>query len=201
LITSTTPSEGKSFVASNLALTFAAHGERTIIVDCDLRKPNVHRSFGVSNNKGVIDYCSGGAALENIVIKNHRANLDILTTGGRASTPTHVLNHEKFGALIVELRKRYDRIIVDTPPLAPVSDAMIVLPHVDGVLYTLLFNHVRKKGATFCVNRLLDSKVHCYGAVLNGLNLALSEYYYAEYYDKSYRDYHLAPTELSVTKV
>ena len=201
LITSTTPSEGKSFVASNLALTFAAHGERTIIVDCDLRKPNVHRSFGVPNNKGVIDYCSAGALLENIVVKNHRTNLDILTTGGRASTPTHVLNHEKFGALMVELRKRYDRIIVDTPPLAPVSDAMIVLPHVDGVLYTLLFNHVRKKGATFCVNRLLDSKVHCYGAVLNGLNLALSEYYYAEYYDKSYRDYHLAPTELSVTKV
>jgi len=200
LITSTTPSEGKSFVASNLALTFAAHGERTVIVDCDLRKPNVHRSFGVPNSKGVIDYCSAGALLENIVIKNHRTNLDILPTGGRASTPTHVLNHEKFGALMVELRKRYDRIIVDTPPLAPVSDAMIVLPHVDGVLFTLLFNHVRKKGATFCVNRLLDSKVHCYGAVLNGLNLALSEYYYAEYYDKSYRDYHLAPTELSATK-
>jgi len=200
LITSTTPSEGKSFVASNLALTFAAHGERTVIVDCDLRKPNVHRSFGVPNTKGVIDYCSAGASLDNVLVKRHRQNLDILTTGGRATTPTHVLNHERFGALMVELRKRYDRIIVDTPPLAPVSDAMIVLPHIDGVLYTLLFNHVRKKGATFCVNRLLDSKVTCYGAVLNGLNLALSEYYYAEYYDKSYRDYHLAPTELSASK-
>ena len=200
LVTSTTPGEGKSFVASNLALTFAAHGERTLIVDCDLRKPNVYRSFGVSNNKGVIDYCSAGAPLESLIIKNHRPNLDILTTGGRATTPTHVLNHEKFGAMMVELRKRYDRIVVDTPPLAPVSDAMIVLPHVDGVLFTLLFNHVRKKGALFCVNRLLDSKVTCYGAVLNGLNLALSEYYYAEYYDKSYRDYHLTPTELTAHK-
>jgi capsular exopolysaccharide synthesis family protein len=200
LVTSTTPSEGKSFVASNLALTFAAHGERTLIVDCDLRKPNVYRSFGVSNNKGVIDYCSAEAPLENLIIKNHRPNLDILTTGGRATTPTHVLNHERFGAMMMDLRKRYDRIVVDTPPLAPVSDAMIVLPHVDGVLFTLLFNHVRKKGAVFCVNRLLDSKVTCYGAVLNGLNLALSEYYYAEYYDKSYRDYHLAPTALSANK-
>jgi len=200
LVTSTTPSEGKSFVASNLALTFAAHGERTLIVDCDLRKPNVYRSFGVSNNKGVIDFCSAGEALENLIIKNHRPNFDILTTGGRATTPTHVLNHERFGAMMAELRKRYDRIVVDTPPLAPVSDAMIVLPHVDGVLFTLLFNHVRKKGAMFCVNRLLDSKVTCFGAVLNGLNLALSEYYYAEYYDKSYRDYHLTPTALSGQK-
>ena len=200
LITSTTPSEGKSFVASNLALTFAAHGERTLIIDCDLRKPNVYRSFGVSNNKGVIDYCSDGAPLDELIIKNHRQNFDILTTGGRATTPTHVLNHKRFGDMMVELRKRYDRIIVDTPPLAPVSDAMIVLPHVDGVLYTLLFNHVRKKGAMFCVNRLLDSKVTCYGAVLNGLNLGLSEYYYAEYYDKSYRDYLLPPNELTANK-
>jgi capsular exopolysaccharide synthesis family protein len=200
LVTSTTPGEGKSFVASNLALTFAAHGERTVIIDCDLRKPNVHRSFGVANNKGVIDYCSAGASLDGLIIKGHSENLDILTAGGRATTPTHVLNDQRFGAMMVELRKRYDRIIVDTPPLAPVSDAMIVLPHVDGVLYTLLFNHVRKKGATFCVNRLLDSKVTCYGAVLNGLNLNLSEYYYAEYYDKSYRDYHLAPVEVSAHK-
>ena len=200
LVTSTTPSEGKSFVASNLALTFAAHGERTLIVDCDLRKPNVHRAFGLANNKGVIDYCSAKEALENVIVKNFRPNLDVLTTGGRATTPTHILNDNSFAAMMVELRKRYDRILVDTPPLAPVSDAMIILPHVDGVLFTLLFNHVRKKGALFCVNRLLDSKVTCYGAVLNGLNLALSEYYYAEYYDKSYRDYHLNSSALSGTK-
>ena len=101
---------------------------------------------------------------------------------------------------MAELRKRYDRIFIDTPPLAPVSDAMIILPHVDGVLFTLLFNHVRKKGAMFCVNRLLDSKVQCYGAVLNGLDLALSDYYYAEYYDKSYKDYHLAPTTIAAAQ-
>jgi len=200
LVTSTTPGEGKSFVISNLALTFAAHGERTILVDCDLRKPSVHKAFGVPNNKGVIDFCSSGSALDSLIIKNHRPHFDILPAGGRATTPTHLLNDENFGAMITELRKRYDRVFIDTPPLAPVSDAMIVLPHVDGVLFTVLFNHVRMKGARYCANRLLDSKVPCLGAVLNGLNLALSDYYYAEYYDKSYKDYHIAPSEFSGQK-
>jgi Mrp family chromosome partitioning ATPase len=70
-----------------------------------------------------------------------------------------------------------------------VSDAMIVLQHVDGAIFTIRFNHVRTRGAKFCARRILESKVPCFGAVLNGLDLALSDYYYAEYYDKSYRSY------------
>jgi capsular exopolysaccharide synthesis family protein len=186
LVTSTRPGEGKSFVVSNLALTFAKHGERTIAIDCDLRKPNVHNVFGVSNSKGVIDYCTSGAALDSLIIKNQAANLDILPAGGRATNPTHILNHPGFARLIVELRERYDRIFIDTPPLAPVSDAVIILPHADGSIFTLRFNYVRSKAAKFCVRRLLESDVPCFGAVLNGLNLALSDYYYTEYYDKSY---------------
>lgn len=200
LVTSTTPSEGKSFVASNLALTFALHGERVVIVDCDLRKPNVHRGFGVANNKGVIDYCTANADLDSLIVRNPRNNLDILPAGGHAATPTRILNSRKFATLLTDLRKRYDRVILDTPPVAPVSDATIILPHVDGVIYTLLFNHVRLKGARYCVNRLLESKVPCVGAVLNGLNLGLSDYYYAEYYDKSYRDYHIQGGEISTQK-
>ncbi len=91
--------------------------------------------------------------------------------------------------MIAELRNHYDRILIDTPPLAPVSDAMIILPHVDGALFTIRFNHVRTRGAKFCARRILDTNVPCFGAILNGLDLALSEYYYAEYYDKSYQDY------------
>ncbi len=189
LVTSTTPSEGKSFVTSNLALTFAAHGERTIIVDCDLRKPNVHRSFGVENHKGVIDYCVSGASLDSVVIKNFQPNFDILPSGGRAKNPTQILNSADFEHLFDELRRRYDRILVDTPPLAAVSDAMVILPLADGSVFTIMFNHVRRKAAQFCARRLLETNVPCFGAVLNALNLSVSGYYYAQYYDKSYKDY------------
>lgn len=195
LITSTTPSEGKSFVSSNLALTFAAHGEKTIIVDCDLRKPNVHRSFGVENLKGVIDYCTADTDLDPLIIKNHQANFDILPSGGRAKNPTQILNSRNFVRLIDELRKRYDRVLIDTPPLAAVSDAMAVLPLTDGSIFTIMFNHVRRKAAQFCAKRLLETNIPCFGAVLNALNLSASGYYYEQYYDKSYKDYFVVAEE------
>ncbi len=189
LVTSTRPGEGKSFVASNLALTFAKHGERVVIVDCDLRKPNIHNVLGVPNTKGVIDVCGLNASIESVVVSEHMPNLDIMTAGGRAMNPTNILNDKSFPALIAELRNRYDRVIIDTPPLAPVSDAMIILQHVDGVIFTLKFNFVRTRGAQFCARRLLETNVPCFGAILNGLDLSLSDYYYAEYYDKSYKSY------------
>jgi capsular exopolysaccharide synthesis family protein len=200
IVTSTTPSEGKSFITSNLALTFAAHGERTIIVDCDLRKPNVHRSFGVENIKGVIDYCVTGTPLDALLIRDHQPNFDILPAGGRAKNPTQILNGKNFELLIAELRTRYDRILIDTPPLAAVSDAMLVLPLADGSIFTIMFNHVRRKAAQFCAHRLMDSNVPCFGAVLNALNLSVSGYYYAQYYDKSYKDYFVVADDGSVSE-
>lgn len=191
LITSTIPGEGKSFLTTNLALTFAAHGERTIIVDCDLRKPNIHKSFRVENLKGLIDICTGAAKLDEVLIKNLQPNLDILPAGGRAKNPTQILNSKNFEILLSDLRKRYDRVFIDTPPLAAVSDALIILPLVDGSIFSIFFNKVRRKAAQFCAKRLLDANVPSFGAVLNGLNLAVSGYYYAQYYDKSYKDYYV----------
>jgi capsular exopolysaccharide synthesis family protein len=186
LVTSTRPGEGKSFVASNLALTFAKHGERTIAVDCDLRKPRLHSTFDLSNAKGLIGVCEAGADLDSVIVRNSIANLDVLPSGGRAPNPTHILNSAEFGRLIAELRRRYDRVIIDTPPLAPVSDAMVVLPHVDGSVFTLRFGFVRAKAVKICARRLTGTEVPCFGAVLNGMELALSDYYYSEYCDKSY---------------
>ncbi|AKC81749.1 sugar tyrosine-protein kinase [Verrucomicrobia bacterium IMCC26134] len=191
LITSTIPGEGKSFTATNLALTYAAHGDKVCIVDCDLRKPNIHKSFRRENLKGVIDVCSGASTLDEALLKEVHPNLDILPTGGRAKNPTHILSNKAFELMISELRKRYDRIILDTPPLAAVSDALVVLSLVDGAIFTIFFNKVRRKAAQASARRLLESNVTCFGAVLNGLNLAVSGYYYAQYYDKSYKDYYV----------
>ncbi len=191
LVTSTIPGEGKSFTTTNLALTFAAHGEKVVVVDCDLRKPNIHKSFRLENLKGVIDICAGTQTIDQVVFKNVHPNLDVIAAGGRAKNPTQILNSKNFELMLSELRKRYDRIFVDTPPLAAVSDALIVLPLLDGSLFTIFFNRVRRKAAQFSARKLLEVNVPCFGAVLNGLNLAVSGYYYAQYYDKSYKDYYV----------
>jgi len=191
LITSTIPGEGKSFITTNLALTFASHGEKVVIVDCDLRKPNIHKSFKVENLKGVIDVCAGKAAIDDVVVRNVQPNLDILPAGGRARNPTQILNSKGFETMISELKKKYDRVFIDTPPLAAVSDALIILPLVDGSIFTIFFNKVRRKAAQFSAKKLLEANVPNFGAVLNGLNLAVSGYYYAQYYDKSYKDYYV----------
>jgi capsular exopolysaccharide synthesis family protein len=199
LVTSTIPGEGKSFTTSNLALTFAAHGERVLIIDCDLRKPNVHKSFRLENRKGVIDICAGTATIDDVVIRGVHPNLDVITTGGRAKSPTQILNGKNFESLIADLRKRYDRVFFDTPPLAAVSDALIILPLVDGSVFTIFFNKVRRKAAQFSAKKLLETNVPVFGAVLNGLNLSVSGYYYAQYYDKSYKDYYVVMSKDDTT--
>ena len=191
MITSTIMGEGKSFTTTNLALTFAFHGEKVVIVDCDLRKPNIHKSFRLENLKGVIDVCSKKATIDEVVIRDVQPNLDVIPAGGRAKNPTQILNGKGFETMISDLRKTYDRIFIDTPPLAPVSDALIILPLVDGSIFTIFFNKVRRKAAQFSAKKLLEANVPNFGAVLNGLNLAVSGYYYAQYYDKSYKDYYV----------
>jgi capsular exopolysaccharide synthesis family protein len=192
LVTSTIPGEGKSFTTTNLALTFAAHGERVVVVDCDLRKPNIHKSFRAENLKGVIDICLGSATIDDVVMKGLYPNLDVLAAGGRAKNPTHILNSKNFEQMISDLKKRYDRVFIDTPPLAAVSDALIILPLMDGSIFTIFFNKVRRKAAQFSAKQILDANVPNFGAVLNGLDLATSGYYYAQYSDKSYKDYYVA---------
>ncbi len=192
VITSTVPGEGKSFIARNLALTFASHGERVLLLDCDLRRPVVHRAFHVENLKGVIDVCTTDIALDDVIIKGIQPNLDVLPSGGRSKNPAQNLTSKNFEVLLIELRKRYDRIFIDTPPVALVSDAFVILPLVDGSIYSIYFNKVRRKAAQFCVQRLMEISVPHFGAVLNGLDQNIGGYYYHHYYDKSYKQYYVS---------
>lgn len=191
LVTSTIPGEGKSFTVTNLALTFAAHGEKVVLVDCDLRKPNIHKGLRLENTHGVIDVCTGEKTLDEVIMRDVQHNFDVVAAGGRAKNPTHLLNSKNFETMLSDLRKKYDRVLIDTPPLAAVSDAMIILPLVDGSIFSIYFNKVRRKAAQFAAKRLQESNVPNLGAILNGLNLAVSGYYYAQYYDKSYKDYYV----------
>ncbi len=195
LTTSTIAGEGKTFISTHLAAAFASHGERVLVVDCDLRRPAVNRVFHLENLKGVIDICTTGAKIDDVVVKNVRPNLDVLPTGGRSKNPTQTLNSKEFAMMISELRKRYDRIFIDTPPVAIVSDALIVMPLVDGWLYSIYFNKVRRKAAEFCAKRMLAINVPSFGAVLNGLTGGVGGYYYSHYYSKSYKDYYVTRAE------
>jgi capsular exopolysaccharide synthesis family protein len=189
-VTSTLPGEGKSFIATNLALTFAAQGQRTAIVDCDLRKPNVQRSFRLRMAKGVIDYCVNGAPFEDIVVKDVYPNLDVITSGGRATNPIHLINSKEFESLVTELSKRYDRVVFDTPPLAAVADALNILPLMDGAIYAIQFNRVMRKAAQRSARRLASGKISVFGAVLNDVKAGGSTDYYVDYNDKRVNEYY-----------
>lgn len=190
LTTSTIPSEGKSFVSTNLAQTYAEHGERTLIVDGDLRMPNVGKSLDLPNRKGSIQVLAGEASLDEVIIRDYAPNLDLLVAGGRSRNPTQLLGSDRFGQMLSELRTRYDRILIDTPPLAPVSDALNVLPMVDGVIYVIRFNFVKRKSVAMNMRRISDSNIPILGAVMNNINTHVAGYYYSHYYENSYRSYY-----------
>ena len=191
LVTSTVPGEGKSFIARNLALTFASHGEKVCLIDCDLRRPVVHRHLKLENARGMIDLCTTDATVDDVVIRNVQPNFDVIPSGGRSKSPAQSLSSSRFESTLAELAKRYDRVFIDTPPVALVSDALVILPMVDGAIYSIYFNKVRRKAAQFCVQRLQEVNVPTFGAVLNGLDRNIGGYYYQHYYDKSYKQYYV----------
>lgn len=191
LATSTVPSEGKSFVSSNMALTFANHGERTLLLDADLRLPNIASSLQLPNEFGLLDHIEQGSRLDDMIVSEVYPNLDVLPSGGKSKNPTQVLVSAQFEAMLADLRDRYDRIVVDSPPLAAVSDALNLLPFVDGIVYVIKFNTVKRKTAVANVRRLWESNTPVFGAILNNITTSLSSYYYSQYTDKAYQDYYI----------
>jgi len=190
--TSTVPGEGKSFISSNLGLTFANHGEKTLLLDGDLRLPNVARSLQLENEYGLLDHIEKDVALDEVIMKEVYPNLDVLPSGGKSKNPTQVLNSAKFEAMLADLRDRYDRIVIDSPPLAAVSDVLNLLPLADGVLYVIKFNTVKRKTAVVNVRRLWESNTPIFGAILNNITSTLASYYYSSYSDKAYQDYYIS---------
>ena len=103
LLTSTVPSEGKSFISSNLALSFSANGEKVLLFDGDLRLPNVAKSLQLENDKGILDYLNGDAEIDSFIIKDVYPNFDVLPSGGKAKNPTAALNNENLNLCCLSL--------------------------------------------------------------------------------------------------
>lgn len=189
LTTSTTPAEGKSFFTTNIASTFAMHGEKVIVVDADLRLPNIGKSLQLTGDKGITQYQSGEITLDEAIHKEIIPNLDVLPVGIACKNPTQVLNNKKFSAMIEELKRRYDRVFIDSPPVGAVSDALNLMPQVDGALYVVKFNTVKRKNIKMNIRRLRESKVPVFGAVLNQIGLNVAGYY-TNTYEKAYNRYY-----------
>ena len=197
LLTSTVPSEGKSFISSNLALSFASNGEKVLLLDGDLRLPNVAKSLQLENESGVLDYIQGEGTFDSYIVKEVYPNLDVLPSGGKAKNPTAILNDNKFESMLLQLRDRYDKIIIDSPPLAAVSDSLNIVPLVDAVIYIIKYDSVKKSLANSCIRRLWESKTPLLGAVLNNVSLGLSHYYYSQYSaNKKYSAYYMQESYL-----
>jgi succinoglycan biosynthesis transport protein ExoP len=197
LLTSTVPSEGKSFISSNLALSFASNGEKVLLLDGDLRLPNVAKSLQLENESGVLDYIQGEGTFDSYIVKEVYSNLDVLPSGGKAKNPTAILNDNKFESMLLQLRDRYDKIIIDSPPLAAVSDSLNIVPLVDAIIYVIKYDSVKKSLANLSIRRLWESKTPLLGAVLNNVSLGLSHYYYSQYSaNKKYSAYYMQESYL-----
>lgn len=191
--TSTLPSEGKSFCAANLALTYAGQGLKTLIIDSDLRLPTMDRCFNASIDTGLYDHFFNDKAVDEIIVSNVSANLDLLPCEKSPDNPIQVLNSVEFEKLLIDLRHRYHKIIIDTPPVGAVSDTFCLLPLVDALVYVVKFNSVKQKTAKNAVAKLMESGTPVLGGVMNSVSTKMSQYYYSHYYDYSYRDYYVGP--------
>ncbi len=137
LITSTISSEGKSFIASNLAALFAISNKKTVIVETDLRKPKIHNNFNVDNNVGISTYLIGESQYEQILIKTNIDNLWIIPSGEIPPNPVELLESQKMQKLVKKLEQDFDYIIFDTPPVGIVTDALVIARYSDIFLFVI----------------------------------------------------------------
>jgi capsular exopolysaccharide synthesis family protein len=187
LVTSASPSEGKTTVACNLAITMAQAGQKTLLLDADLRKPRVHRIFGKSSDVGLTVALLDRAVLTDELLATDVPDLSVLPAGPIPPNPAELLQSEKFAELLDELKERYDRIVIDSPPVGPVTDAAVLTTQVDGTVLVVRAFRTPREVVADAKRSLQTVGGRVVGAVLNAVNLERSEYkgyYQYAYYRK-----------------
>lgn len=170
LITSPEVGTGKSTIASHLAVAYAEKGVRTLLIDADLRKPTQHKRFSKNLHTGLSNVITGAISLEEslqkVVLKN--SSLSILTSGSIPPNPNDLLASTKMKDLITKLRGSFDKIIIDTPPVTVVSDALVLIDSLDGVILVCRYHKTLRENAKRAVIQLQRSKTKLLGIILNG---------------------------------
>jgi capsular exopolysaccharide synthesis family protein len=185
LVTSAGPSEGKTLTSTNLAITMSQAGSRVIIVDCDMRKPKVHKMFNLSRDMGMSSLLVSDdleSLLNDVILESGIPNLDVIPCGPIPPNPSEIIGSQKMNRIMEALGNRYDRIIVDSPPVTAVTDSTVLAKFVDGVMLVVHAGVTPKQIVKTGLEQIQSVDANILGAVLNDVDTGKESYYYYQYY-------------------
>lgn len=192
VFTSSIPKEGKTTVASNYAMSTAINGRKTLIVDCDMKRPRIDNIFGLDTKRGLYSYLVGEKELDEVIVRGRIPNLDILPTIRNNEYTTEMFHSKKFANMIEELKKKYDLIVIDTVPVGVAGEAGIIAQHAHGVVVVCGYGKINKKQLVYTKKHLTTAGANIYGVVVNMIDRSGYSYgsysYYTDYY-KYYNEY------------
>jgi len=188
-ITSAGPQEGKTITTANLATVMAQSGSQVLIVDCDMRKPRVHEIFGIPNGRGLSDLLLDGEEGFSVIRETRIPNLNLITCGKIPANPSELLSSKRMQRLLTLLGEKYDRIIMDSPPVLAVTDSILLSRMVDGIIVVVGAGATSRDGVVRAVEQLREVNARILGSVLNNLNVEKERYYYSRYYYYNYGKY------------
>lgn len=189
MVTSTRPSEGKSSVATLMAITFALNGSRVLLIDADLRRPSVHLRFRMGKGLGLASVLSGKATLADATVQwPDLPNLHVLTSGPVPPLPSELLGSKQMEELIAEFREAYDFVLIDTPPVLAVTDASVLGRLSDAAILIIRYGAAQRHVVQRCIDVLDRSGTHLLGVAVNAVDFQAPEY--SEYYGRKYYEYY-----------
>ncbi|MFI5294146.1 MAG: GumC family protein [Thermodesulfovibrionales bacterium] len=180
LVTSPSPGEGKTVTSVNLSITIAQAAHRVLLVDSDLRKPRIHKIFGLDNSKGLSTYLAGASGID-IICKGTVPNLSIIPSGPVPPNPSELLSSGRMYDLIGVLNEKFDIIIWDAAPLLTVTDSLVLSKILDGTIIVTRAGQTTYESVSRALKSLNDIEAHFLGVVINGLDIRKNEYYYRQY--------------------
>jgi polysaccharide biosynthesis transport protein len=190
-VTSSQPLEGKTTTACNLGMVLALGGARVLLVDGDMRRPGLHTVVGVKNEVGLSHLLVGQARVRDAVQKTSENNLFVISAGLMPPNPSELLSSERMNALLANLKTGpFDWVIIDTPPVLAVTDAVIVARGVAGVVFVIGSEMTRRVHAERAMETLTAGRPRSIGAVLNRVDFNRNKYYYSRYYGYHYQNYY-----------
>lgn len=177
VITSSVPDEGKSNTCANLGVTLAQASKRTLAIDCDLRKPDLHRYFGLRNLRGTVDILVGQHSLQE-VWEEPVEGLKVVPAGPIPPNPTELLDSRRFAEFLARVREEFDYVLLDTPPVGRVSDPLILATQGDGVLLVVNAQYTRKAFVRRSMRSLKAVGANVIGTIMNNVKGSKDNYYY-----------------------
>jgi capsular exopolysaccharide synthesis family protein len=190
-VTSAQPLEGKTIAAANIAMALAYGGARVLLVDADMRRPGLHRPLRLSNDRGLSQVLNGQARVRDVIQRTVDPNLLAITAGNAPPNPSELLSSERMKTLLTNLSHgAFDWVLIDTPPVLAVTDAVILAPTVDGVVYVVGAEMTRRRLAERALETLLSANPKSISVVLNKVDFTRNKYYYSRYYGHQYKNYY-----------